>query len=152
MEYTDLNGYPCKLSFERGVFPVESRHVLIIAKFEDKWLLTEHSERGLEFPGGKVETGESLIDAAKREVYEETGGRVEGLEWFAEYLVLGNPPFCKTVFTGHVSAIDHITRMETNGAVLVERLEPDNAYSFLMKDEGMKEIMERVIKDGKWKD
>ncbi|WP_422122849.1 NUDIX domain-containing protein [Planococcus sp. X10-3] len=152
MDYTDLKGYRCSLSFERDAFPVESRHVLVIAQFEDKWLLTEHSERGLEFPGGKVEAGENLHDAAQREVYEETGGRVEGLEWFAEYLVLSDPPFCKTVFTARVSSIDNITLMETKGAVLVERLEPDSAYSFLMQDEGMKEIIERVKLDGKWKD
>lgn len=152
MEYTDLNGYACRLSFERDDFQVTSRHVLVIAKFEGKWLLTEHRERGLEFPGGKAEAGESLAEAAKREVYEETGGVIENLEWFAEYLVHSDPPFCKTVFTGTVSAIDEIKMMETNGAVLVESLEIDSSFSFLMKDEGMKEIIKRVNLDGKWKD
>lgn len=152
MEYTDLNGFVCRLSFERDAFQVDSRHVLVIAKFNGKWLLTEHRERGLEFPGGKAETGESLAEAAKREVYEETGGIIERLEWFAEYLVQSEPPFSKTVFTGTVAAIDEIGLMETNGAVLLNRIEPDRTYSFLMKDEGMKEIMERVNLDGKWQD
>lgn len=152
MEYTDLNGFTCQLSFKRDAFQVESRHVLVIAKFNGKWLLTEHRERGLEFPGGKAEAGESLVEAAKREVYEETGGVIEDLEWFAEYLVLSEPPFSKTVFTGAISAMEEIDLMETNGAVLVESLAMDSAFSFLMKDEGMKEIMERVKLDGKWKD
>lgn len=152
MEYTDLNGFACSLSFNKGVFQIESRHVLVIAKFNGKWLLTEHKERGLEFPGGKAETGESLANAAKREVYEETGGLIDELEWFAEYLVHSEPPFSKTVFTGTVAAVDEIDLMETNGAVLVDSLDLDSDFSFLMKDEGMKQIMERVKLDGKWDD
>ncbi|WP_372868233.1 RNA deprotection pyrophosphohydrolase [Planomicrobium okeanokoites] len=152
MEYTDLNGFTCRLSFEKDAFQVESRHVLIIAKFKGKWLLTEHRERGLEFPGGKAEAGESLAEAAKREVYEETGAVIDELEWFAEYLVHSEPPFSKTVFTGTVVAVDEIDLMETNGAVLVDSLDLDSDFSFLMKDEGMKQIMERVKLDGKWDD
>ncbi|HSJ36672.1 MAG TPA: NUDIX domain-containing protein [Planococcus sp. (in: firmicutes)] len=152
MEYTDLKGYSCRLTFEPGAFLIASRHVLVIAKYNGKWLLTKHPERGLEFPGGKVETGESLSDAAKREVYEETGGVVEGLEWFAEYVVQSEQAFCKTVFIAEVSTIMDIELMETEGAILVDRLEPDSRYSFLMKDDGMKEIMERVSLNGKWKD
>lgn len=152
MEYTDLKGYRCRLSFEPGELGIESRHVLVIAKWNGKWLLTKHRNRGLEFPGGKAESKESLMEAAKREVYEETGGQIIKMEWFAEYVVQCEPPFCKTVFTAEVSAIENIDLMETEGAVLLDILEPDSTYSFLMRDEGMKEIMERVIQDGKWQD
>lgn len=152
MEYRDLNGYHCRLSFEPDTFRLASRHVLVIAKYKGKWLLTKHGERGLEFPGGKVEPGESLQEAAKREVYEETGGTVEGLKWFAEYMVQSERPFCKTVFTAKVSDIRKTELMETEGAVLVDVLKPDDTYSFLMKDDGMKEIVKRVKLDEKWKD
>ncbi|TAA69797.1 RNA deprotection pyrophosphohydrolase [Planococcus salinarum] len=150
MEYRDLNGYHCRLSFEPDAFRLASRHVLVIAKYKGKWLLTKHGERGLEFPGGKVEPGESLQEAAKREVYEETGGTVEGLKWFAEYMVQSERPFCKTVFTAKVSDIRKTELMETEGAVLVDVLKPDDTYSFLMKDDGMKEIVKRVKLDEKW--
>lgn len=151
MKYIDLNGYHCELSFHPKNYRAASKHVLVIAKYKKQWLLTEHKKRGLEFPGGKVEPGESLLQAAFREVYEETGAVVENLEWFAEYVVHSSPSFSKTVFTAGVLSIDQIELMETNGAVLVDRVEPKGDYSFLMKDEGMKELIKRVNSSGKWK-
>lgn len=150
MEYIDLNGCRCELSFEPGTFPIESRHVLVICKFNDKWVLTKHSIRGLEFPGGKVEPGESLRQAAKREVYEETGAVIRNPEWFAEYVVFSEKPFCKTVFLAEVEHLEKIEKMETEGIVLMEKLHPDGSFSFLMKDAGMKEIIKKVKQLGKW--
>lgn len=152
MEYTDLNGCRCELSFEKGAFQLESRHVLVIARWQDRWLLTDDRKRGLEFPGGKAEAGESLQEAAVREVYEETGAVIEELEWFAEYFVDSSPPFGKTVFLAKVSSIEEIELMETNGAILVNELAIDDSYSFLMKDEGMKRILKQVKANGKWED
>jgi 8-oxo-dGTP diphosphatase len=150
MEYKDLNGNLCKLSFEQQALPLESKHVLVISKYEGMWLLTKHAKRGLEFPGGKVEQAERLWDAAAREVYEETGAVVENLEWFAEYMVYADEPFCKTVMTGNINRIEPIGLMETEGPVLAETLELDESFSFLMKDEGMKEIIKKVEQLGKW--
>ena len=152
MEYTDMNGCRCQLSFEPDAFDLESRHVLVIARWQDRWLLTDDKKRGLEFPGGKAELGESLREAATREVYEETGAVIEKLEWFAEYFVDSRPPFCKTVFLAEVTGIDEIELMETNGAVLAEELALDDSYSFLMKDEGMKSLLKQVKTNGKWND
>ena len=36
--------------------------------------------KGISFPGGHVEKGESFIDSAKREVFEETGLKIDNLK------------------------------------------------------------------------
>lgn len=49
----------------------------IVLNEEDKILLIKGPKRGWEMPGGQVELGEPLFDAAIREVKEESGADIE---------------------------------------------------------------------------
>ncbi len=57
------------------------KHVIVISCLVrdagEQVLLVRHHRRGWEIPQGKVEEGESLLDALHREVLEETGVTVE---------------------------------------------------------------------------
>ncbi|WP_391202800.1 NUDIX domain-containing protein [Psychrobacillus sp. L4] len=154
LSFQDLNGNHVELSFEKGVFPIEPMHVLVLAKHQNKWLLTKHPKRGIEFPGGKVEESETTIQAAIRETSEETNVELTNLEWVAEYLVYEETPFCKAVY---IANVDHINvegpNFETEGAVWLTTDEflHSNNLSFHMKDTGMKAILEKVMTlEGKW--
>lgn len=51
--------------------------IAIVVCFEDRsrtrFLMARHGDRGWELPGGRVEEGESAVEAAVREFGEETG-------------------------------------------------------------------------------
>jgi 8-oxo-dGTP diphosphatase len=137
--FIDANGLKVELVFEKHFFDQESNHVLIICRYQNKWLLTQHKKRGLEFPGGKRETGESLEEAAIRETYEETGGVIKEPVFVGEYKVYDGPPFVKTIFFAEVEELvlkpDYL---ETDGYKLWEGepadMQTHPEFSFIMKD------------------
>ncbi len=50
------------------------KYAVIAGQYNGKWVLCKHKERSTyEFPGGHREKDETILDAAKRELYEETG-------------------------------------------------------------------------------
>lgn len=145
--FTDENGYRVDLRFDAGPFDIEPKHVLVFVQYEGKWLCTVHKERGIEIPGGKKEQGETLIEAAIREVYEETNVAITDVQPFAHYVVHDERPFCKMVYTGRVERIDtFVGELETEAMrwLTVEDIFASSNLSFYMKDDGMKKMFEEV--------
>ena len=63
---------------------------VIISKFKGKWVYCKHKERNTyEIPGGHREQGESILETAKRELYEETGAVKYKIEPIGVYSVTG---------------------------------------------------------------
>jgi 8-oxo-dGTP diphosphatase len=57
------------------------RHIVVVSSLvrnaQDQVLLVRHHKRGWEIPQGRVEEGESLMEALRREVLEETGVEID---------------------------------------------------------------------------
>ena len=50
------------------------KYVVVCSYYEGRWLLSRHKKRDTwETQGGHIEPGETPMDAARRELYEETG-------------------------------------------------------------------------------
>ena len=79
-----------KIEFYDEIDPALLRFSVIVARSHGKLVLCKHKERDTyEFPGGHIEPGESAEDAARRELYEETGAVEFDLRQICAYSVEG---------------------------------------------------------------
>jgi 8-oxo-dGTP diphosphatase len=64
---------------------------VISARFQDKWIFVRHHKRATwEIAGGHIEEGETSLEAAGRELMEETGALKFDLNCIATYSVTMN--------------------------------------------------------------
>ncbi|TDM07497.1 NUDIX domain-containing protein [Macrococcus lamae] len=146
MEFIDQLGHQVVLKKEEPVHD----HVLVIALYQNQFVLTHHQIRGIEFPGGKREIGETTFDAAHRELYEETGGRAVSMDYITTYTVFGETSFKKDVFLAQIDSIeDKADYMETWGPVVVNQLEDVKVHrSRLLDDACINYIVKEMISCG----
>ncbi|WP_274654646.1 NUDIX domain-containing protein [Paenibacillus humicola] len=70
----------------------------VLAFRDHELLLTNLTDRGWDIPGGHIEPGETPFEAMKRELFEETGARIESAELIGHELIRLNgekPPHWK---------------------------------------------------------
>lgn len=66
------------------------KFAVIISRYKNKWVFCKHRERDTyEVPGGHREIGEEILEAAKRELIEETGAISFDIKPVCVYSVTG---------------------------------------------------------------
>lgn len=79
-----------KVNFYENIDDSLLKFAVIISKHNGKWVFCKHKERNTyEVPGGHREGNETILETAKRELYEETGALDFGISPVCVYSVTG---------------------------------------------------------------
>ncbi len=147
LEFMDFEERKVTLEFKENE---TAGHVLAICRMDGKYLLTDHKVRGVEFSGGKVEPEETLEEAVRREVFEETGASIGTLKYVGYYTVHDAKPFTKAVYFADVNDIFFkCDYLETMGPLMFESIDevPDEKRSMLLEDDCIRYLYEMSIDD-----
>ena len=109
------------------------KYVVICSLYKDKLLLSRHRERDTwETQGGHIENGETPLQAAKRELYEESGVTDAALLYLCDYLGYTSKGHANgAVFLALVNELGKLPESEMAEVRLFDLL-PDNlTYPFV---------------------
>ena len=119
---------------------------IVFTFYEDKYVMTYHPKRkGWEFPAGRREEGETAVECARRETFEETGAILSDIIPLGYYLVINDNNVFKTaIFMSSVEKFEPKPHWsETDLVKLFEKLPEDISY----KDDVYRIVLEYIEKN-----
>lgn len=139
------------------VFPLNSlpsyKYTVICSCYQGKWLLSRHKKRDTwETQGGHIELGETPLDCAKRELFEESGIRDAELFPVCDYWGF-NGYSCANgmVFLALVHSLGQLPESEMRETKLFETLPENLTYpktSPMLFDVAQKRLERQAISKG----
>lgn len=135
-----------EVRFYETVEDTKLKFAVILARHNGKWVLCKHRERDTyEAPGGHREPGETIGEAARRELYEETGAVEYEIEPLCVYSVTdetGEETF-GMLYAAEVTLFEGELHSEIERIELFEEL-PDNWTYPLIQPLLVKEFLRRA--------
>lgn len=122
-------------AYEVG-FLKEYKYVVTFAYYAGQWIFCNHKERSTwETSGGHIEAGESPEEAARRELYEETGALDFDIEPLCDYWACDEPHETPSitwangrVFLAVVKELGTLPALEMKQIKLFETVPPRLTY------------------------
>jgi 8-oxo-dGTP diphosphatase len=109
-------------------------YVVIFTRYNGKWAFCRHRERETyEIPGGRLERGETPPQAAKRELYEETGAEAFTIRAMFDYSVIWDgKPSNGQVYLAEVERIGALPESEIAEVIFLDEMPPDEKMTYPM--------------------
>ncbi len=110
------------------------KFAVILAKHEGKWVFCQHKNRQTwECPGGHKEPNETILDTARRELYEESGATDFSIKEISVYKTLDNNAY-GTLFFADIKSLGELSKeYEMKKVELFDEIPNELTYPKLMK-------------------
>lgn len=123
------------------------KYVIVASLFQNnKWIFVQHKARKTwEIPAGHIEPGEHPDEAAKRELYEETGASCYSISSLFDYSVTTDPsPTYGRVYIALIDKLDNLPNFEIGKIRMKKQLPKKLTYPEIQA--GLFEHIEKMLK------
>ena len=119
------------------------KFAVIVSNYNNKWIYCKHKERDTwEIAGGHIEAGETPIEAAERELREETGATEFDLEPVCIYSVKKNIESYALLCYAKIKKIAELPDSEIEKICFFDNEPANLTYPFIQP-----KLFEKVLKD-----
>lgn len=129
-----------KINFYNKVDDEKLKFAVILSKTQGKWVFCKHKERNTyEVPGGHREESENILEAAKRELREETGAIEFEIKPVCVYSVAGKTRVNESIdeetfgmlFFANINTFEKELHSEMEKIIITDKLPQEWTYPLI---------------------